>query len=883
MTDSVDAVASLQMRLAIHRRTLVYLEEQRAQFGALTPTHVRHQLDETRAQIAQIKGELRTLGAPVDEQPGDVESDWRVAPAPGLRADGLRAYLRTLLDRLSYLSLDGLAEWRGPAVQLDRIYVERVLVPLSSGGQHASLASLVADRHTRLLIEAEAGAGKSVALRRLALACAAISLGDEEAGAFFPRRLDPPLVPLLLDAGDLVRTSAYGENGTAGSLGVWDAIEATLRRDGLASALQQIEHALRVGDCLVLIDGLDDIVDTERGRSLLGMLGRFVARYPDSRYIITCRRLGALSAAALHGFSVYALPPLDDDGMDSLVATYFPLVAPINALAFDDGEAQIKRLCASLRAHERLHALASNALGAVLCVLSQAAGASLPNARGRVFAHMIDLLLNGWELRRRDEGVLALAQLLEVEMLGRREARLALLQPLALAFHTRPDLSGDMPATMRYAEIEPWLRESLMLIGVDSRRAIEQVIPRLLAVCRREGLLVFDEATGEYAMPMRHLREYLAARALTAQQDFPARAYALAAEPRWRETLLLAVRELHDGVGAHTARELLRLLLETSSTDFERIIGDPLLAAECLAEFATLSGPERLMLADVQDRLQEIQRTPNVSTPDRVRAGLMLGRLGDPRFANLLPPLVRVPAGHFLFGTREGYEDEGPQQWVDLRAFAIGMYPVTNREYARFLADRPEHPVPKYWNDSVYNNPSQPVVGVTWHDAVAFCRWLTDKLHASGMLPASLDVRLPLEVEWEKAASWDARKRVKRRYPWGEEWQPGAANTAEGRGAWVTAPVGSFPQGVSPCGAHEMIGNIWEWTLSEYASYPGALAPFHEPGSYTLRGSSCASLPTHARCTYRSRLPPDYWRYHLGFRVVLGTPLAILDRMKDEG
>ncbi len=60
----------------------------------------------------------------------------------------------------------------------------------------------------------------------------------------------------------------------------------------------------------------------------------------------------------------------------------------------------------------------------------------------------------------------------------------------------------------------------------------------------------------------------------------------------------------------------------------------------------------------------------------------------------------------------------------------------------------------------------------------------------------------------------------------------------------------------------------------EYASYPGAAQPFHESGRYTLRGPSCASNATHARCTYRSRLPPDAWRYHLGFRIVVGQPIA---------
>ena len=229
-------------------------------------------------------------------------------------------------------------------------------------------------------------------------------------------------------------------------------------------------------------------------------------------------------------------------------------------------------------------------------------------------------------------------------------------------------------------------------------------------------------------------------------------------------------------------------------------------------------------------------------------------------------------------GTPDGYDDEGPEQWVDLPDFAIGVYPVTNQEYAAFLAARPWHAVPRYWYSLRLNNPSGPVVGVTWQDAMDYCAWLTERLDRADRLPIGHVVRLPLESEWEKAASWDPRRQAKQRYPWGDDWSSTRANTGDGRGDWLTAPVGCYPDGTSAYGLHDCIGNVWEWTASTYASYRGAGLLFSEPGSYTLRGSSCASTPTHARCTYRSRLPMSYWRYHLGFRIVFGRPLdALID------
>ena len=282
---------------------------------------------------------------------------------------------------------------------------------------------------------------------------------------------------------------------------------------------------------------------------------------------------------------------------------------------------------------------------------------------------------------------------------------------------------------------------------------------------------------------------------------------------------------------------------------------------------------------------------------------VMLGRLVDPRFADPLPPLAQIDAGVFVFGANDApYDEERPAQRIDLPSYQIGVYPVTNAEYARFLAARPGHPKPHYWYDPRFNNPAQPVVGVTWHDAVAYAAWLTRTLAAEGRLPAGMVVRLPLETEWEKAATWGPRARVKRRFPWGDHWIAGIANVAEtragpdGRSRWATTPVGCFPGSVSPYGVHDLIGNVWEWTASSIDAPPrrsdmagGARTTLSErlhgdpsgaTGSekrrhYILRGSSFNSTTAHARATYRgSHLPPDYWRYNIGFRIVIARPIA---------
>jgi formylglycine-generating enzyme required for sulfatase activity len=102
-------------------------------------------------------------------------------------------------------------------------------------------------------------------------------------------------------------------------------------------------------------------------------------------------------------------------------------------------------------------------------------------------------------------------------------------------------------------------------------------------------------------------------------------------------------------------------------------------------------------------------------------------------------------------------------------------------------------------------------------------------------------VRLLLDFEWEKAASWDERRQVKQRYLWGDEWFSTHANTGDGRGDRLTAAMGCYPAGICACCLHDCTGNVWEWIASTYASYPDVALVFREPGSFTPCGALCAS------------------------------------------
>ncbi|HHM04385.1 MAG TPA: formylglycine-generating enzyme family protein [Gammaproteobacteria bacterium] len=189
--------------------------------------------------------------------------------------------------------------------------------------------------------------------------------------------------------------------------------------------------------------------------------------------------------------------------------------------------------------------------------------------------------------------------------------------------------------------------------------------------------------------------------------------------------------------------------------------------------------------------------------------------------------MVRIPAGPFIMGTDERLSDEGPQHVVDLPAFWIDRYEVTNLQYKKYI-DEAGRRSPRHFVNRTYprGKADHPVTFVNWYDARNYCQWAGK--------------RLPTDAEWEKAA----RGTDGRRFPWGNEFGLPRANTPV-RWAAIgqpgdTTPVGAFESGQSPYGVYDMAGNVWEWTASWYEAYPGNHTPSENYGKRykTLKGGS---------------------------------------------
>jgi formylglycine-generating enzyme required for sulfatase activity len=216
--------------------------------------------------------------------------------------------------------------------------------------------------------------------------------------------------------------------------------------------------------------------------------------------------------------------------------------------------------------------------------------------------------------------------------------------------------------------------------------------------------------------------------------------------------------------------------------------------------------------------------------------------------------MVWVPPGPFIMGTED---EEGGIHVVRLeQGFFIARTPVTNAEYARFVAVTGHRP-PFDWPGQAPPDDlrDHPVLQVTRHDAVAYCRWLAGQLQASGLEePETLAARLPTDQEWEKAA----RGIDGRTYPWGDAFDPACCNTEESH-IGTTTPVGRYsPGGDSPCGCADMAGNVLEWTASEVSGGAGPV----------LRGGSFLDDREGARCAVRSTAYRIYALIMYGFRVV---------------
>jgi formylglycine-generating enzyme required for sulfatase activity len=206
-------------------------------------------------------------------------------------------------------------------------------------------------------------------------------------------------------------------------------------------------------------------------------------------------------------------------------------------------------------------------------------------------------------------------------------------------------------------------------------------------------------------------------------------------------------------------------------------------------------------------------------------------------------------------------------------SFVIGRYPITVAQFESFVAARGyqepgfwteigwewrvQHEVvgPGFWNQEVWQNPNHPVVGILWHEADAFCAWVSER--------EGREISLPSERQRERAARGDRNAP----YPWGEHFDERLCNCAES-GIGRTTPVDRYPDGQSEFGVFDLSGNVWEWCRDAWKVGAPGDAPCESAAPRVLRGGSFADTSLSMLCEIRARYRSSVRLPNVGFRVV---------------
>jgi formylglycine-generating enzyme required for sulfatase activity len=676
-----------------------------------------------------------------------------------------------------------------------------------------------------------------------------------------------------------------------------------LPADFFAALLKKGQHVI------LLLDGLDEVPSEEERGSVSQAVKDLTYGREGVRLVVTCRTPAYQGPADLgDDFRVVRVLPLQPDDVAQLIRQAYQAIYPLEV---EKGECErcADDLIESVVALEAGRAtrqgrgeesrLVTSPLLVRMLLIVHFNLRRLPDQRAELYAEVVDTLLTSSHNPNPN-----VAQRL-AQMGGDWRARRILYQYVASQMHGRGEDAGREIS-------ERDLTDLLCAYLVGEKRLppedAVQLAADFIAVNRqRSGLM---EAQGDrHRFTHLSFQEFLMARHLAeVERDIERIARFVEAEGRamdswWREPFLLTMGYLNM-TAPDAASDLMSRLAQLRAPDppaTAAASGTPVglagaeLAATAFLEWSGTDGFGR-ELAYRLAALLEDRALCGAPGPLRAAAGNALSLLGDPRpgvglRADGLPDIVwcDVPAGAFPMGNDKrhdslAYDDERPRHQEPMPAgFSISKYLITNAQYAAFVQDGGYTERWRgCWSDAGWNwkedtvGPrryggafdldNHPVLGVTWYEAWAFCRWLSEKL--------GLHVSLPTEAQWEKGA----RGVDGRRYPWGDEITPEHANYDE-TGVGETTAAGIFPRGASPYGALDMSGNVREWCLTKWRGEYKAKADNEVEGDAgrVVRGGSFDNIEWDVRCACR------YGTFRTTGTTTSGFGLSSLPEIHDSG
>jgi formylglycine-generating enzyme required for sulfatase activity/energy-coupling factor transporter ATP-binding protein EcfA2 len=680
-----------------------------------------------------------------------------------------------------------------------------------------------------------------------------------------------------------------------------------------------IGRLVQSGQAWLLIDALDEVPDFDHRIGVRKAIEGLASEFPGNRMLVTAR------------VAAYTQPNTRMDERfnvafvrDLTAGQWTPLIRRLYAgleADLDVASQRAEKLLTRVERSELLQDMVKTPLMVWTATLIDSTGRELPEQRAELYNAYTEVLLGE---RLKEEESAEAAKMLREDRWPKDDRRLYLTYA---AFETHEASASQRAGKQRERALvvvdEHELIRTILApymvayLGLPPEKAKKEAQDFVKVMAERSGIL--HAQPGGYSFGD-HLtvQEFLAASYLVDNLRSEPDSYKAFVRRRigqswWQEVFMLAAGYLLSNPRQTKLflEDELGLLPGNGDTHAYGLAW----AGRALLEIPpTRVGWHAAVRDELARRLVQVlwRNPPETSVAARIEAGHVLGRLGDTlRFPGpySLPEFVPIDGGTCSMGSeqsevellvkktgREYYKDELPRHQVELSPFAIARYPTTVAMFQHFVeaggyqderwwaeakvarvwradgtvkdrwSDQPRT-TPVYWDDLRLNGPNQPVVGVTWYEAVAYCRWLT------AALDDGQDYRLPTEAEWERAARGPLPSpsegegpgvRVKP-YPWGDKWIEGRANSVE-LALERTTPVGIFPDGASSEGVLDLSGNVWEWcsdwcgekTYAERAKRVERDPDGPPRGDYkVLRGGSWRDDRTSVRCAYRDRITPD--------------------------
>lgn len=782
-------------------------------------------------------------------------------------------------------------------IPADRLLISAV--PWASGTRrkYARLTAVgAASLFRRSVVLGGPGSGKSTLLRRIANlhlgALAGISDGTDVGREGW--WLEGPRTVLFVEWAELAESRFWPREG--GQLFPHDVIAFSIARDPDLSPSEKVilqEYMLQQlhkGGVLLLGDGIDEIVvgrnNPQWSLNVVQNLTDDLLKLNERNQIIVTSR-PFLSYHELR-LTPVLLPGLGVKEQADFVDRFLSLGEGYREHA--NSYSLFLRRSATVPSDLRSQPLFLT----LLVALFLSTEAELPGKRGTLLNAFLLLLLGEWSERRLKGRRLT-------DLLGcEPDALVDRLSAVAFKIHSRR--VGSEPASVDPVQVPMGdvLEElSELAEGVDIREVLEFITVHA-------GILISPEPR-KFTFAHRVFQEYLAA--LWIAKNDPSfgslSQFEELTTPWWTEVIRLLADILNTTEGPLKVWSLIDFLCSHPSPKSSGLSVRHVWLACRIVEDQELRGVENRMIEFAAGVLRagasQALAGEQLIAAERRDVGRCLGLLGDTRSGIRLTneglPDIKwcsIPAGEFLYGSSQAdiealttdargvkwsYERETPQFTLFVPAFAIARYPVTIAQYLSFVRasdgfsrdiwwtqtgllwrDRFGPAVPRHDRFDNY-----PMTGVTWFEAVAFCRWLSER--------KQMNIKLPTEVQWEKAA----RGVDGRRYPWGNDPNDRLCNVA-GTGLDEVVPVGIFPfsgawgESTSP---QDMVGNVWEWCSTKFASYPfdpqDGREDLESDGTEMRvnRGGFYGYHSLLVRCAYRGRDIPDARFDRQSFRVIL--------------